>query len=75
MRQAELLRSHTVETAAQEVAHSAALRAPAALVIAHAMLAEQRLSAARFVEGDVLRISFGKTLAHKGVQSSTYKAA
>ena len=55
MRQAELLRSHTVETAAQEIA---------ALVIAHAMLAQQRLGAAQFVEGDVLRISFGKTLAH-----------
>jgi hypothetical protein len=55
MRQAELLRSHTVETAAQEVA---------ALVIAHAMLAEQRRGAARFVEEDVLRISFGKTLVH-----------
>ena len=72
LRQADLLRSHTVETAAQEVAHSArsarsarsaalrapaALRVPAALVIAHAMLAEQRLGAARFVEEDVLRIS------------------
>jgi len=55
MRQAELLRSHTVETAAQEVA---------ALVIAHAILAEQRLCAARHGGEDVLRMSFGKTLVH-----------
>lgn len=55
MRQAELLRSHTVETAAQEVA---------ALVIAHAILAEQRLGAADLGDGEVLRISFGKTLVH-----------
>ena len=55
MRPAELLRSHTVETAAQEVA---------ALVIAHAILAGQRLGAAQLVQDEVLRISFGKTLVH-----------
>jgi hypothetical protein len=53
MRQAELLRSHTVETAAQEVA---------ALILAHAILAEQRMGAADLSQGEVLRISFGKTL-------------
>lgn len=55
MRQAELLRSHTVETAAQEVA---------SLIIAHALLAERRLSVAGAAGEDVLRISFGKTLVH-----------
>ena len=55
MRQAELLRSHTVDTAAQEVA---------ALIVAHAILAERRLSIAGLAEDDVLRISFGKTLTH-----------
>jgi hypothetical protein len=54
MRQAELLRSHTVETAAQEVA---------ALILAHAILAEQRICAAARAPQEVLRISFGKTLA------------
>jgi hypothetical protein len=54
MRQAELLRSHTVETAAQEVA---------ALILAQAILAEQRLCAAGRTNQEVLRISFGKTLA------------
>lgn len=54
MRQAELLRSHTVETAAQEVA---------ALILAHALLAEERMRAAGRSGADVLRISFGKTLA------------
>jgi hypothetical protein len=55
MRQADLLRSHTVETAAQEVA---------ALILAHALLAEQRMSVARLAQKEVLRISFGKTLSH-----------
>jgi len=54
MRQCEQLKSHTVETAGQEIA---------ALVLAHAILAEQRLEAARCGEQQVLRISFGKTLA------------
>jgi hypothetical protein len=54
LRQAELLRSHTVETAAQEVA---------ALILAHAILAEQRICAAAWSKQEVLRISFGKTLA------------
>jgi hypothetical protein len=53
MRQAELLRSQTVETAAQEVA---------SLILAHAILAEQRMSAADLSHGEVLRVSFGKTL-------------
>ncbi len=53
MRQAELVRSHTVETAAQEMA---------ALVLAHAILAEQRLQAGCIAKKEVLRISFGKTL-------------
>lgn len=53
MRGGDLLNSHTVETAAQEIA---------ALVIAHAILAQQRLKAAGAVGEDVLRISFGKTL-------------
>jgi hypothetical protein len=54
MRQAELLRSHTVETAAQEVA---------ALILAHALLAEERMRVAAQSGAEVLRISFGKTLA------------
>lgn len=54
MRQSELLRSHTVITASQEIA---------ALIIAHAILAQQRLNAARTGAEEVLRISFGKTLA------------
>ena len=54
MRQAELLRSHTAETAAQEVA---------ALILAHALLAEERMRVAVGSGAEVLRISFGKTLA------------
>lgn len=53
MRQAELLHSHTVETAAQEIA---------ALVLAHAILARQRIDAAKSLQNEVMRISFGKTL-------------
>jgi len=53
MRQAPLLNSHTVETAAQEVA---------AMILAHAMVAQVRLDAAATEGMDVLRISFGKTL-------------
>ena len=53
MRQAPVLNSHTVHTAAQEVA---------ALVLAHAMLAQQRMKAASESGNDVLRISFDKTL-------------
>lgn len=53
MRGGDLLHSHTVETAAQEIA---------ALVIAHAILAQQRLKVAGAVTDDVLRISFGQTL-------------
>jgi hypothetical protein len=53
MRNAELLRSQTVETAAQEVA---------ALVLAHAILAEERMRIASRGDAEVLRISFGKTL-------------
>jgi hypothetical protein len=53
MRQAELLRSQTVETAAQEVV---------ALILAHAILADQRMRIADLSHGEVLRISFGKTL-------------
>ena len=53
MRSAELLKSHTEATAAQEIA---------ALILAHAILVEQRLAAAAEGEVDVLRISFRKTL-------------
>jgi hypothetical protein len=53
MRNAELLRSQTVETAAQEVA---------ALVLANAILAEERMRIASRGGEEVLRISFGKTL-------------
>ena len=53
MRQAPLLNSHTPHTAAQEVA---------ALVLAHALVAQTRLEAACVAGTDVLRISFGKTL-------------
>lgn len=53
MRQAPLLNSHTPHTAAQEVA---------ALVLAHALVAQTRLEAARVAGTDVLRISFCKTL-------------
>jgi hypothetical protein len=54
LRSAELLRSQTVETAAQEVA---------ALILAHALLAQERLGVAGGSGVEVLRISFGKTLA------------
>jgi hypothetical protein len=57
LRQAELLRSQTVETAAQEVA---------ALILAHALLAEERMRIAHHSGVEVLRISFGKTLALVG---------
>lgn len=53
MRSAELLKSHTEATAAQEIA---------ALILAHAILVEQRLAAAAEGAVDVLRISFRKTL-------------
>jgi hypothetical protein len=53
MRQAPLLNSHTPHTAAQEVA---------ALVLAHALVAQTRLEAASTAGTEVLRISFGKTL-------------
>ena len=53
MRQAPLLQSHTVHTAAQEIA---------ALVLAHALVAQERLAAAGEAGVEVLRISFGKTL-------------
>ena len=53
MRSAELLKSHTVVSAAQEIA---------ALILAHAILVEQRMAAAAQGEVDVLRISFQKTL-------------
>jgi hypothetical protein len=52
LRKDELLNSHTVETAAQEIA---------ALVLASALLARERLRAARD-EVPVLRISFARTL-------------
>ncbi len=54
MRHAELLRSQTVETAAQEIA---------ALILAHAILAEERMNIAELSDSEVLQISFGKTLA------------
>lgn len=53
MRQTPLLNSHTPHTAAQEVA---------ALVLAHALIAQTRLQAASSAGADVLRVSFGKTL-------------
>lgn len=53
MRQSPLLNSHTPHTAAQEVA---------ALVLAHALVAQTRLEAASIGASEVLRISFGKTL-------------
>jgi hypothetical protein len=52
LRKDELLNSHTVETAAQEIA---------ALVLASALIARERMRAAAG-EGPVLRISFAKTL-------------
>ena len=54
MRQAAVLNSHTVHTAAQEVA---------ALVLAHAVVAQSRIQAASEAGIEVVRISFGKTLA------------
>lgn len=53
MRSAELLKSHTEVTAAQEIA---------ALILAHAILVDQRMAAAAAGDVDVLRISFKKTL-------------
>ena len=53
MRQSPLLSSHTVHTAAQEVA---------ALVLAHAVVAQTRIQAASEAGSEVPRISFGKTL-------------
>jgi hypothetical protein len=53
MRNGELLNSHTVETAAQEVA---------ALLIASSLVVGERIRVAAMAERSVLRISFGKTL-------------
>jgi len=53
MRSADLLKSHTEQTAMQEIA---------ALILAHAILVEQRMVAAAEGAVDVLRISFKKTL-------------
>ena len=53
MRSADLIRSHTPETAAQEIA---------ALLIAYAMLVEQRLKVATMGEVEVVRISFLKVM-------------
>ena len=53
MRNGELLNSHTVETAAQEVA---------ALLIASSLVVGERIGVAAIGETSVLRISFGKTL-------------
>ena len=53
LRNTELLRSHTVETAAQEIL---------ALVLAMAVLSQQRLEAAAKGEVEPLRISFSQTL-------------
>lgn len=54
MRQSPVLNSHTVHSAAQEVA---------ALVLAHAVVAQSRIEAASEAGSEVIRISFGKTLA------------
>jgi hypothetical protein len=54
MRSTTLLQSHTPETAAQEVA---------ALILAYAMLVEERIKAAKLGQVAVLRISFAKVLA------------
>jgi hypothetical protein len=54
LRNTDLLHSHTVETAAQEIL---------ALVLAMAVLSQQRLAAAEAGEEEPLRISFGQTLA------------
>jgi len=53
MRSAPLLQSHTVNTAAQEIA---------ALLIAYSILIDQRIQAGETGKIDVLRISFLKTL-------------
>ena len=53
MRSTPLVRSHTPETAAQEIA---------ALILAHAILTEERVQAGKVGEVGVLRISFMKTL-------------
>jgi hypothetical protein len=54
MRSTRLLQSHTPQTAAQEIA---------ALLLAHAMLVDERLKAAASGQVEVLRISFAKVLA------------
>lgn len=54
MRGSPVLNSHTVHTAAQEVA---------ALVLAHAVVAQSRIQVASGAGSEVVRISFGKTLA------------
>jgi hypothetical protein len=53
MRSSLLLRSHTQVTAAQEIA---------ALILAYAVLVDERIKAAKVGEVGVLRISFSKTL-------------
>jgi hypothetical protein len=53
MRNADLLNSHTVETAAQEVA---------ALLIASSLVVGERIRVAAMAQTSVLRISYGKTL-------------
>lgn len=53
MRQSPVLNSHTVHTAAQEVA---------ALILAHAVVAQARIEAACEAGSEVVRISFGKTV-------------
>ena len=53
MRSSPLLQSHTPETAAQEIA---------ALLLAYAMLVEERIQAAKVGQVEVLRISFVKVL-------------
>lgn len=53
MRSADLIQSHTPETAAQEIA---------ALLVAYAMLVEQRLKVATMGEVEVVRISFLKVM-------------
>jgi hypothetical protein len=53
MRSTKLLQSHTPQTAAQEIA---------ALLLAHAMLVDERLKAAQSGQVQVLRISFAKVL-------------
>lgn len=53
MRSAELLQSHTLATAAQELA---------AMIIGYSLLVDERMKAAREGEVPVLRISFLKTL-------------